>query len=147
MVRAHRLSPTFPVSVRGSAAYDNFKLGRQFADLGILERLEIDKDEFPVERIADAAQHHVAFVLCVAADEDLGGEQFSVALLHLDVNVRCAPGVRDRLDGPEAVLAFRAARRVRNGSIGFIGQSPCEFNRPARIRWPFSANVGELLET
>ena len=46
----------------------------------------------------------------VALDVALGGEQLLPALLDLEVDVRRAAGVRDRLDGAEVVLAGRAGQ-------------------------------------
>src|SRR5262245_52581616 len=84
-------------------------MGGQLADLRLLDRLEIDENELPVERVANAAEYHVRGVLRMAVDEDLGGEQFTPALLDLDVDVGGAAGVRDWLEGAEVVLALPAS--------------------------------------
>jgi hypothetical protein len=105
---AHGLSPPPPSRFIGCEADDDVEASGQFADLRPLQGLEIDEDEFPLERIAGFAQDAVPLVLGVAVDEDLRGKQFSAALLDLDVNVRRSPGIGDGLDRPEAVLALGA---------------------------------------
>src|SRR5262249_22296477 len=102
--------PASLAPVRRSHADHDVEAGRQLADLRVLDRLEIDLDQLPLERVADAAQHTVVRVLLVAGDEDLGREQLAVALLDLHMDVRGAAGIRHRLDGPEAILALGPGR-------------------------------------
>src|SRR5437016_4680866 len=46
----------------------------------------------------------------MAGNEKLGRKQLSIASFDLDVDVRRAAGIRDRLDGAEAVLAALVGR-------------------------------------
>src|SRR5262249_14764147 len=84
--------------VPGRAADHDVEGRRQLADLRLFDRLEIDQDQLPRQRVAQATKHPVPPVLGMAVDEELGRQQFAVALLDLDVNVWRAPAVRDRLD-------------------------------------------------
>src|SRR5262249_19343339 len=102
------LVSSFILPFRGSDADYDVEAGRQLAALGLLDRLEIDKDEFAVDRVAEAAEHAVGLVLRMAVDEQLRGEQLFAALPDLEVNVRSSARIRDRLDGAEVVFASQA---------------------------------------
>src|SRR5205823_1993041 len=82
-----RSPPTTPARVVRRDADDNVEAGRQLADLRVLDRLEIDQHQLPVERVAQLAQHPVRAVLLVAVDEQLRGQQLALALLDADVDV------------------------------------------------------------
>src|SRR5262249_27651240 len=92
----------------GRQADHDVHAGRQLANLRFLDRLEIDQDQLPLQRVAQAAELPVPPVLRMAVDEELGGEQFPAALLDLDVDVRGSAGIRHQLDGTEAMLALGA---------------------------------------
>src|SRR5207245_1168627 len=82
----------------------------------------IDQDEFPVDRIADAAEDAVGAILRMTVDEDLRGEQLLAALLDLDVDVRRATGIRHRFDGAEAILAIRPGGEATEAlEVGIAG--------------------------
>src|SRR5262245_35178906 len=88
-------------------------MGRVFAELRPLDRLEIDQNQFPVERVAEAPEDSVSPVPRVSVNEDLASEQFLAALLHLDVDVRGRTSrVRHGLDGAEVILARRAGQKA-----------------------------------
>src|SRR5437667_9738668 len=113
MLRLGRLPPVagWRRGVRrlsGGDTEDDIEAGRQFADLGRRDRLEINQQQLPVQRIADAAENAVRAVLRMAVDEDLGGEQFLAPLQDFDMDMRGTARVRDRFDGPEGVLALAA---------------------------------------
>src|SRR6476646_2487465 len=82
--------------------------GRQLADLRLLDLGEVHRDRRQGLRVADALVDAVLLIAGVTLDVALGDEQLLLRLLDLEVNVRRPPGVRDRLDGPEVVLAGRA---------------------------------------
>src|SRR5262249_29388407 len=95
-------------SVLGSHSQDDVEASGKLADFRLRDRLEVDQDEFPVERIANLVQDHVRPVLWEAVDEDLRGQQISAAFVDFDVDVRRAAGIRNRLGSPEIILALAA---------------------------------------
>src|SRR5207245_6856662 len=103
------LAPTLFGRVRRGVANDDVEVGRQLADAGAADRLEVNENEFPLERVADATENAVRLVLRMAVDEQLGREQFLAALLDLVVYVGRAAGIRNRLDRAEVVFASRVS--------------------------------------
>ena len=81
-------APTALGPVRRGEADHDVKVGRQLADLRLLDRLEIDQDQLAVERVADFAQHAVALILLVAVDEDESPDG-----LFRQKNASKAPGI------------------------------------------------------
>ena len=75
---------------------------------GIFERLEVDRHRLAGFGVADAAVDAVALVLRMALDVALRGEVRAARPLDLEMDVRRAAGVGDRLDGAEVVLARRS---------------------------------------
>src|SRR5690606_24748062 len=83
------------------------KVGRQLADFGALHRLELRLNQLAVDRIAEAAEDPVRRLARMSRDEDLRGQQFTLATRDLEVDMRRgAPRIRYRLDRAEAILAL-----------------------------------------
>src|SRR5262249_23735515 len=67
---------------------------------------KVDGDQLAVEDAADAAVDTIACIPRMAGDEELRGQQLAVAALDLEVDVRAAAGIGNRLDGAKAILAL-----------------------------------------
>src|SRR5262249_9640239 len=93
-------------------AQNDVELGRQLADLGILHLGELDGDRLARLGIADAAVDAVLVVARLALDVALRREQLLALALDLEVDVRRAAGVGDRLEGAEVVLAAGAGQEA-----------------------------------
>ena len=86
-------------------AEDDVERRGELADLGTLERREVDGHGIAGLRVLEFLIDEVACVARLALDVALGGEELLVALLDLEVDVGRTAGVRDRLDRAEVVLA------------------------------------------
>src|ERR1051326_7177180 len=96
------------VSLLRCHAEDNIKIGRQLADLRLLDRVEVDRDGSSCLGVLDCLVDAILLVARIALDVALGREQLLAALLDLVVDVRRAAGVGDRLDRAEVIFTLAA---------------------------------------
>src|SRR6516164_9398251 len=94
------------VAFRRRDAEDDVEVSAVLNGVRIGHPPEADGDQLAIEDAADAAVNAVARVAGMAGDEELGGQELAVAALDLEMNVRAAAGIRNRLDGAEAILAL-----------------------------------------
>src|SRR5206468_3347904 len=87
-------------------AEDDVEVRRHLADPRLLDGGEGDEDRLARLGVADAAEDAVALVAGLALDVALRRQQLLAAALDLEVDVRRPPGVGDRLDRAEVVLAL-----------------------------------------
>src|SRR6476469_7928093 len=93
-------------------AKHNVEPRRQLADTGVLDRREIDRDRLAGLWVGDAAVDEVAIVGPRPLDVALRRQQLLAPFADLEVDMRRAAGIGDRLDRAEIVFAARAGQET-----------------------------------
>src|SRR5205085_5824296 len=74
----------------------------------VLHRFEVGQNQLPVNQVTGSVKDVVRGVAGMPPNQQLSGDEFAPALLHLEVNVRPrSSGVGDWLNGTEAILSRR----------------------------------------
>src|SRR5206468_3948266 len=85
-------------------AQDQVEVSGEFADGRGLERGKVHCDGGPGLVCAQAAPDAIPVVARMAFDVALGRQEFAAVALDLEVDMGCAAGVGNRLDGAEHIL-------------------------------------------